>query len=213
MYVYFDVDERSLLRYMRERDESRSTDPGSLRELGIDCYRATGRRKRFPAQRKVGFCRKRSQIDHRHGALARQCLKTKMTRWPAACLFECGSRRASPIRRCSFPSARWPPIRTSNSFMSSASDGIATAAHRRTGRPAWRHAHCHQRPASRRASDRQRIAAQFAPAKRWKRNSSNQNCTTKHEPVSRCCRSHDSEHVGAIVAMANSSSIGQSSPP
>jgi RND family efflux transporter MFP subunit len=38
MYVYFDVDERSLLRYMRQRDEARSTAPGSLRNAGIPCY-------------------------------------------------------------------------------------------------------------------------------------------------------------------------------
>ena len=35
MYVYFDVDERSLLRYMRQRDRRRrETAPGSLRDLG-----------------------------------------------------------------------------------------------------------------------------------------------------------------------------------
>jgi RND family efflux transporter MFP subunit len=38
MYVYFDVDEQSLLRYMRRRSETRKTAPGSLRELGIPCY-------------------------------------------------------------------------------------------------------------------------------------------------------------------------------
>ena len=38
MYVYFDVDERSLLRYMRQRADSRAKAPGSLRELGVACY-------------------------------------------------------------------------------------------------------------------------------------------------------------------------------
>ncbi|HEX5103385.1 MAG TPA: efflux RND transporter periplasmic adaptor subunit [Pirellulaceae bacterium] len=38
MYVYFDVDERSLLRYMRRRAETRQTAPGSLRDLGIPIY-------------------------------------------------------------------------------------------------------------------------------------------------------------------------------
>lgn len=38
MYVYFDVDERSLLGYMRQRRESRETAPGSLREQGVACY-------------------------------------------------------------------------------------------------------------------------------------------------------------------------------
>src|SRR3954464_7153378 len=38
MYVYFDVDERSLLRYMRQRGESYKIAPGSLREEGMTCY-------------------------------------------------------------------------------------------------------------------------------------------------------------------------------
>jgi RND family efflux transporter MFP subunit len=38
MHVYFDVDERSLLRYMRQRAASRESAPGSLREAGIPVY-------------------------------------------------------------------------------------------------------------------------------------------------------------------------------
>jgi RND family efflux transporter MFP subunit len=38
MYVYFDVDERSLLRYMRQRSANTEATPGSLRELGMACY-------------------------------------------------------------------------------------------------------------------------------------------------------------------------------
>jgi RND family efflux transporter MFP subunit len=37
MYVYFDVDERSLLRYMRQR-ASLDSAPGSLRNEGLACY-------------------------------------------------------------------------------------------------------------------------------------------------------------------------------
>jgi RND family efflux transporter MFP subunit len=37
MYVYFDVDERSLLRYMRLRSADRDKAPGSLRDSGIPC--------------------------------------------------------------------------------------------------------------------------------------------------------------------------------
>jgi RND family efflux transporter MFP subunit len=55
MYVYFDVDERSLLRYMRGRDNSRSSDPGSLRELGIDCYVQLADEKDFPHKGKLDF--------------------------------------------------------------------------------------------------------------------------------------------------------------
>ncbi|HMP05474.1 MAG TPA: efflux RND transporter periplasmic adaptor subunit [Lacipirellulaceae bacterium] len=39
MYVYFDVDERSLLRYMRMRgEEAASTRPGSLRTMDVACF-------------------------------------------------------------------------------------------------------------------------------------------------------------------------------
>ncbi len=38
MYVYFDVDERSLLRYMRQRAASRAKSPGSLRELEMAVF-------------------------------------------------------------------------------------------------------------------------------------------------------------------------------
>ena len=43
MYVYFDVDERSLLRYMRQRRRNRRRAPGNLRKRGIDCYLQLGR--------------------------------------------------------------------------------------------------------------------------------------------------------------------------
>jgi RND family efflux transporter MFP subunit len=55
MYVYFDVDERSLLRYMRQRDQSRESAPGSLRKLGIDCYVELADETSFAHQGKLDF--------------------------------------------------------------------------------------------------------------------------------------------------------------
>lgn len=55
MYVYFDVDERSLLRYMRQRDKTRESAPGSLRTLGIDCYLELADEKDFAHQGKLDF--------------------------------------------------------------------------------------------------------------------------------------------------------------
>jgi len=55
MYVYFDVDERSLLRYMRQRDQSRESAPGSLRKLGIDCFIQLADEKDFPHKGKLDF--------------------------------------------------------------------------------------------------------------------------------------------------------------
>jgi len=54
MYVYFDVDERSLLRYMRQRAETRKS-PGSLRDLGIPCYLQLADEKDYSHEGKLDF--------------------------------------------------------------------------------------------------------------------------------------------------------------
>jgi RND family efflux transporter MFP subunit len=55
MYVYFDVDERSLLRYMRERGQSRDSAPGSLRDRDIDCDAQLLDEKEFKHHGKLDF--------------------------------------------------------------------------------------------------------------------------------------------------------------
>jgi RND family efflux transporter MFP subunit len=55
MHVYFDVDERSLLGYMRQRGESRQTAPGSLRQEGISCYLQLADEEDFPHEGKIDF--------------------------------------------------------------------------------------------------------------------------------------------------------------
>jgi RND family efflux transporter MFP subunit len=56
MYVYFDVDERSLLRYMRQRsDEQASTRPGSLREQEVPCYLQLADENDFLHEGKLDF--------------------------------------------------------------------------------------------------------------------------------------------------------------
>jgi RND family efflux transporter MFP subunit len=55
MYVYFDVDEQSLLRYMRDRTQAPNTDPGSLRESGIDCFVQLADEKDFSHKGKLDF--------------------------------------------------------------------------------------------------------------------------------------------------------------
>lgn len=54
MYVYFDVDERSLLRYMRRAHASQSA-PGNLRESGIPCYVQLADEKDFPNKGTLDF--------------------------------------------------------------------------------------------------------------------------------------------------------------
>ncbi len=56
MYVYFDVDERSLLGYMRRRvGGDVQTAPGNLREQEIPCYLQLADEKDFPHVGKIDF--------------------------------------------------------------------------------------------------------------------------------------------------------------
>lgn len=55
MYVYFDVDERSLLRYMRLRTKSRDAAPGNLSDLGLKCYLQLADEEGFPHEGQVDF--------------------------------------------------------------------------------------------------------------------------------------------------------------
>lgn len=55
MYVYFDVDERSLLRYMKMRAGDGTSAPGSLRESGIACYVQLPGEKDFAHEGKLDF--------------------------------------------------------------------------------------------------------------------------------------------------------------
>jgi RND family efflux transporter MFP subunit len=55
MYVYFDVDERSLLGYMRRRAGDAEATPGSLRELSLPCYVQLADESDFPHEGKLDF--------------------------------------------------------------------------------------------------------------------------------------------------------------
>jgi RND family efflux transporter MFP subunit len=61
MYVYFDVDERSLLRYMRQRSTERESAPGSLRDQGIECFVQLADEKDYPHVGKLDFAS--SEVD------------------------------------------------------------------------------------------------------------------------------------------------------
>jgi RND family efflux transporter MFP subunit len=55
MYVYFDIDQQSLLRYKKDRPPTKDSAPGSLRELNIDCYAELPGEKDFPHKGKLDF--------------------------------------------------------------------------------------------------------------------------------------------------------------
>ena len=55
MYVYFDIDERSLLRYKRQRGEQTESAPGSLRNQNMVCYVQLADEKDFPHEGTLDF--------------------------------------------------------------------------------------------------------------------------------------------------------------
>jgi RND family efflux transporter MFP subunit len=55
MYVYFDVDERSLLGYLRRRTGDPNAAPGSLRDLKVPCYVQLADEKDFPHEGMLDF--------------------------------------------------------------------------------------------------------------------------------------------------------------
>ena len=55
MYVYFDVDERSLLQYMRQRAEAREKAPGSLKDANIACQVQLADEKEFSHDGQLDF--------------------------------------------------------------------------------------------------------------------------------------------------------------
>jgi RND family efflux transporter MFP subunit len=55
MHVYFDVDERSLLRYMKMRKEGREKNPGSLREAQWPCFLQLADEKDFSHEGALDF--------------------------------------------------------------------------------------------------------------------------------------------------------------
>ncbi len=55
MFVYFDVDEQSLLGYMRMRAAQRQNNPGSLESSNIDCWVQLADESDFPHKGKLDF--------------------------------------------------------------------------------------------------------------------------------------------------------------
>jgi RND family efflux transporter MFP subunit len=100
MYVYFDVDERSLLRYMRMRGETEISKPGNLSSANWPCYLQLADEKEFPHEGKLDFAsaevttstgtaRIRAVFDNDDGVLASGLfvrLKIPLSRKPYAAL-------------------------------------------------------------------------------------------------------------------------------
>jgi multidrug efflux system membrane fusion protein len=85
MYVYFDVDERSLLRYMRQRGATRQSAPGSLREEGLDCFLQLADETDFSQQGKVDFAA--SEVNTSTGTARIRAVFTNEDRSLASGLF------------------------------------------------------------------------------------------------------------------------------
>jgi RND family efflux transporter MFP subunit len=84
MYVYFDVDERSLLRYMHRARASDSA-PGSLRESGIPCFVQLADEKDFPHKGTLDFIE--TEVNTSTGTARLRCVFENKNREMASGLF------------------------------------------------------------------------------------------------------------------------------
>lgn len=84
MYVYFDVDERSLLRYMH-RARAKETSPGSLRESGIPCFVQLADEKDFPHKGMLDFVE--TEVNTSTGTARLRCVFENKNREMASGLF------------------------------------------------------------------------------------------------------------------------------
>jgi RND family efflux transporter MFP subunit len=85
MYVYFDVDERSLLRYMRQRPKKTDSAPGSLRDLGMTCYLQLADEKDFSHEGQLDFAA--SEVNSSTGTARIRGVFANMDRALASGLF------------------------------------------------------------------------------------------------------------------------------
>ncbi len=163
MYVYFDVDERSLLRYMRERSKSRDTAPGSLSDQGIDCFVRLADEKDYPHKGRLDFIE--TEVNSGTGTARLRGVFANKDRELASGMFVRIRIPASqPYQALLIPERRWPPIRTSNTFTlwGPTAWPIAAASSLRAAR---RNANHQVRLASWRPGDCQRIATSSARTK------------------------------------------------
>jgi RND family efflux transporter MFP subunit len=84
MYVYFDVDERSLLRYMH-RARAKESAPGSLRESGIPCFVQLADEKDFPHKGMLDFVE--TEVNTSTGTARLRCVFENKNREMASGLF------------------------------------------------------------------------------------------------------------------------------
>ena len=126
MYVYFDVDERSLLRYMQQRDRTRrhrTRQSGDNWESTVICNWPT--KRTFPTKESWILLRAKSAPPRVRREFA-ACLRTKMMRWRAACLCGFESRRVKPYQALLIPERALATDQSVKYVYVVGDDGIAT---------------------------------------------------------------------------------------
>ena len=88
MYVYFDVDERSLLKYMRMRAETREKAPGSLKDANIACQVQLADENEFSHDGHLDFAETEVKTSTGTARHSRGVCQREIASWPAAC--SCG---------------------------------------------------------------------------------------------------------------------------
>ena len=102
MYVYFDVDERSLLRYQRMSGASQPRDATHVSDLSIDCLLQLADEKDFSHQGKLDFSS--NQVDRSTGTVKVRGVFANEDRFLRSGMFvRVACRSANPIRALLVP--------------------------------------------------------------------------------------------------------------
>ena len=140
---------------------SRESAPGSLRELGIDCYVQLADEKDFPHEGKLDFVE--SEVNASTGTARLRGVFANKDRALASGLFVRVRVPASkPYQALLIPERALATDQDIKFVYVVGSDGVATRRNVELGNPARRHANRDGRAESRRASHRQGSAARAA---------------------------------------------------
>ena len=187
MYVYFDVDERSLLRYMRQRAATRETAPGSLRELGIPCYVQLADETGFSARRTARFRRDAKSTARTGTARIRGVFANDESRAGQRPV-----RARADSREQALPGAAdsraGPGDRSEHQVrLCRRQRRHGNAAHRGAGRPAGRDADRHGRPARRESRSSSRDCSACKPGQKVEAEVAEATCAARPPCTSPSC--------------------------
>ena len=222
MYVYFDVDERSLLRlHAAAIGRAATRRPAALRDLEIPCYRAVGRREGFSARRASSTLPRREvNRQHRHRAL-RGVFENEDRSLVSGLFVRIRIPVSKPYQALLIPERALATDQNIKFVYVVGEDGDGGAPQRRARRPARRPAHRHvgadrgrtghrEGPAARQAGTEGGAEAEPTARRRPSHGDAARRCHAARATHPR--RELARKHARALTPWRSSSSTDRSSP-